>query len=188
MWKPRIKNAVVAVAVGLAVTGCGGSETKGDSPTSESTEGSGGDKTIDIGAVESKIETAQKERTPDLEVGEAACPDDVAPKRGASFVCTLDIAGVIAPYEVTVTETSGDDGRFDFKPAKPIISVAEAVGLVRSNVDPAAGEVDVECGNAAVKVLDVGETFTCTITQGTERQSVDLVVKDAEGTIAISSS
>lgn len=184
MHTARLKLPAIVLILGLGFWGCGGGDSKSDSGTG--TKSTGSDKTLDMDAVTAKIEAAQKEKTPDLEVGTATCPDDVAAEKGATFECTIDIAGVTALFRVTVTEASGEAGSFDVKPAKPIIGVAKAVELIRSNLDPSAGDVQIDCGDAAVKVLDVGATFPCTLTSGADTQTVNVLVKDAEGTVSIS--
>jgi hypothetical protein len=142
---------------------------------------------VDITEVENKLVEEQEKVSPDLEVGEASCPDDVDPEEGSTFECTVDVEGVDAPYKVTITsiDEEGGSARFDFEPAKPIIDVSKVVDFIHSQVNESAGDVEVDCGSEAVIVSEVGGTIDCTISDGTTTEDVPIEVKDLEGTVAI---
>ena len=163
----RVTASVALVFVASTMAACGAS-------------------TIDNKSVAKQIVDAQAKKAPDLEVNQGKCPSGIEAKKGAKFKCSVQIAGVKAPYNVTVTKVDGDDVRFDFEPTNPIVSTsitesyvttqAEAEGIVGASVD---------CGDEEVIIQEVGSTFPCTLALGEESQDVTIEIKDKEGTIAI---
>ena len=111
-----------------------------------------------------------------------SCPEkfDVSP--GASFECTVEIEGVRAPYTVRSTAD-----RFEAGPAKPIIGTAKLEGLIKGKLSPGAANAQVDCGPAPVRVTEVGATFPCTVSDGSDTQTVKVLVKDVMGTVLLQS-
>jgi hypothetical protein len=141
---------------------------------------------VDLEEVEAKLVDLQEETSPNLAVGEAACPDDLDEiNEGDTFECTVTIEGVEAPYAVTLTDEQEDSdvGSFDFKPAKPIIDVSLVVDFVRSRLNERSQGAEVDCGDAAVIVTEVGGTFDCTVSDSRGSETVSMVVKNIDGDV-----
>lgn len=167
MTAKRVMASVALVFVASTLAACGAS-------------------TIDDKSVAKQIVDAQAKKAPDLKVDAGKCPSDIEAKKGAKFKCTVNVAGVKAPYNVTVTKIDGDDVLFDFEPAKPIISTAIAESYVTSQAEAdGINGATVDCGDEEVIVQDAKTTFTCTLALGAEQQDVEIEIQDQEGTIAI---
>ncbi len=69
--------------------------------------------------------------------------------------CSVTIAGVEAPYAVTVTSVEDGHAKFHIEPAKAIISVDAAVGFIQDQAEQQGlADVTVECGDEAIIVQD----------------------------------
>lgn len=150
---------------------------------SVSTSGGGGEGP-DLGELEAKLVELQEEKAPNLSVEGAECPDEVDLHEGSQFECTVTIEGVEAPYSVTLEEDDpeGDSGSFHIEPAAAIIDVS----IVENFLEEQPGDpTDVSCGAEAVIVGDVGDTFDCTVDAFGEQQTVQMIIKDLDGTVAI---
>jgi Domain of unknown function (DUF4333) len=142
----------------------------------------------DAGAVAKQVQKAQEEAAPDLDVTDATCPDDADVKKGATMECSVTIEGVKAPYAVTFTSVEDGDAKFDLAPAQAIVSVEKTVAAIQKQVDAQGlGDVDIDCGDAAVIVEDPKTSFTCTLTQGDQTQDVTVEIEDLDGNVNISS-
>lgn len=174
----RTPVAVVAAAI-LSCTALAGCHVRVEA-------GSDADSGPDLAELEAKLVSLQEEKSPDLDVGEASCPDEVDLTQGSTFECTVEIEGVEAPYSVTLTkdDPEGNSGSFDIKPAKAIIDGSIVADFIRDQVDAGSG-VEIECGDERVIIADVGETFDCTISNGQQSQTVTMVVKDLDGTVGV---
>lgn len=163
----RVTASVALVLVASTMAACGAS-------------------TIDDASVVKQIVSAQKKNAPDLKVDGGKCPSDIEAKKGAKFKCSVNVAGVKASYDVTVTKIDGDDILFDFEPTNPIISTAITETYVSGQAE-AEGIVgaDVDCGEEEVIVQKAGSTFPCTLSLGGESQEVTIEIQDQDGTIAI---
>jgi hypothetical protein len=139
----------------------------------------------DLSEVEQKLVEEQKKVTPDLEVGGASCPDEVEVEEGAKFECTVEIEGVEAPYSVTLTDVNEEEERVNFhsEPAKPIIDMSLVTEFVRGNLNEQSQGANVDCGDEAVLVSEVGGTIECTVSDETGSETVSLVVKNLQGDI-----
>ena len=166
----------VAVAVVVALVALGG--------CSVSVGSSGG---VNTDEVEQQLVDAQKQASPDLDVGRAVCPSDVKPEIGSTFECVITVAGVEAPYAVTLTgiDENEERGQFDLRPAKAILATDKVVEFLRGQLDESSTGARVDCGAAKVKVLDVGGTFDCTVSEAGGSQTVILRAEDTEGTVVI---
>lgn len=163
----RIIAGISLVLVASTLAACGGS-------------------TIDDKSVAKQIVEAQKKVTPDLKVNKGKCPSDIEAKKGAKFKCTVNVAGVKAPYNVKVTSIKGDDVVFDFEPAKAIIGAEITQGFIEQQAAAQGFEgATADCGEDAVIVSDPKDTFKCTLSLGTDQTEVEILVKDIEGNIEI---
>ncbi|MDQ3914405.1 MAG: DUF4333 domain-containing protein [Actinomycetota bacterium] len=141
---------------------------------------------LDLSEVEANLVAEQEEASPGLEVGGATCPEEVEVEEGTTFECTVEIEGVDAPYTVTLTNVDEDEESVDFnsKPAKPIIDVSLVTEFVRSRLNEQSRGADVDCGDAAVLVTEVGSTIECTVSDERGSETAVLVVKNVEGDVA----
>ena len=172
----RVALGAALVPLLLAVGACSGSVSVGT------------DKNYDADKVAEQVQQAQQKVTPDLDVTDATCPDDVDLKKGTDFECTVSIAGVEAPYTVTITEVGDSSAHYDIAPAKAIISVDAAVGFLQDQADQQGlTGVTIECGDAEIIVQDPQTTFPCTLTNGGQVQDIVLLIKDLDGTVSIDS-
>lgn len=139
----------------------------------------------DLAEVEEKLVEEQKKASPNLEVGEATCPEEVEVEEGAEFECTVELEGVDAPYSVTLTNVNEDEEtvRFDSKPAQPIIDVSAVTEFLRGNLNAQSQDAEVDCGDEAVIVTDVGATIECTVSDERGSETVPIVVKNLEGDV-----
>lgn len=139
----------------------------------------------DLGEVEDKLVEEQKKVSPHLEVGEATCPDEVEVEEGAEFECTVEIEGVEAAYVVTLTDVNEDEERVNFhsEPARPIIDVSAVTEFLRGNLNEQSQDAEVDCGDEAVVVTDVGATIDCTVSDERGSETVSLVVKNLQGDV-----
>ena len=106
----------------------------------------------DAETVESYLKDSQEGKVRGLALGDAVCPEDVELTEGVTFRCTLEIAGVKAPYTVRLTNVDADKIRINLEPAKALIATAAVVDLVRSGLKPrvsGAGVDHVREGRAA---------------------------------------
>lgn len=156
----------------VALTACSGEVSVG---------GSG----YDADDVAAEIQKAQEEKTPDLEVADASCPDD-EPEEGSTIECTISIDGVEAPYDVTFTSVDDDGAEFDIAPARAIISVTTTAQAIAAEFEEQGyPDVTVDCGEAGVVVDDPGGTFTCEVTDPAEGAiTATVTIEDLQGNIS----
>ena len=168
MAMQKIRAALVAVILGSLLVAC--------------SEGG-----VDFSELEDRLVEEQKAKSPNLEVGEATCPEDVDVENGTTFQCSVVVEGVDAPYAITMSEVDEDaeNAHFDIKPAKPIIDVSKVVAFLESQLTPDRAGATVDCGNEAVIVAEVGGTIDCTVSDGAESEEVSVLVKDLQGTITL---
>lgn len=118
----------------------------------------------------------------DLPVSTVRCPDDVELQKGSRFRCTVRIGG--RPLGVTVTQRSAD-GDLRVVPDAAVLRTprveADAARRMASQFDRPS--VTVECGPPAVRVLAPRSTFTCTASDGTDRQVLTIRVRDVNGSL-----
>lgn len=155
---------------------------------SSSTDSEGADRAAYLPkSVAADVRAAQQKTAPDLKVDRASCPPKVELKKGTSFLCTVRVAGVSAPYRVSITSLSAAKASYHYKPAKAIVSVAVTQRFLRQQVEAQGFKgVTISCGKAAVVVQEPGTTFPCTLAMGGQTQTVNILIKNLGGTIAIS--
>jgi hypothetical protein len=135
--------------------------------------------------VADRIQEAQEEATPDLDVSDATCPDD-EPEEGATIECTVAIDGVEAPYTVTFTSVDDDGAKFDIAPARAIVSTEKTVDAIAGEFEKQGFPgVEVDCGEKAVIVDDPGSVFTCDVSQeGSPPVKATVTIEDLDGNIS----
>lgn len=133
------------------------------------------------------VADAQREVSPDLEVENGTCPDEVdIEEKGDTFECTVLIEGIEAPYTVTVDAVTDDDVELLYEPAKAIVSTELAVQFLTEEAAAQGLEGAVaECGETLVVVQDPGTTFPCTLSIGADVQELEMMIDDLQGTISI---
>jgi hypothetical protein len=148
----------------------------------------GSDNGYDADKIAAEVQKAQEKVTPDLEVSDPTCPDDADLKKGTVIDCSVTIAGVEAPYAVTVTSAEDGHAKFHIDPAKAIISVDAAVGFIEDQAEQQGlTGVTAECGDEAIIVQDPQTTFPCTLTNGQHVQDISLLIDDLDGTVSFDS-
>jgi Domain of unknown function (DUF4333) len=144
--------------------------------------------TVDQAHVSASLTRWLKERFPDTRVGSIACPSEVQLTAGRSFECTADMDGAELPITVTLTHVDSDKGEYDvsFEPAKALIDTDKAVEELQANlpdeviVELASATVD--CGTPRVRVVEVGGSIECTVSNGDVRHVMRVVIEDVAGT------
>jgi len=172
---------VSTAVVGMALLGaCGGSTTDSATDSSDTTATTVSAKDQrNRRQVEQFVLDLQKKGSPELNVANPSCPEKID-VTGTSFECTVEIEGLRAPYTVRFPTSE----RIDAAPAKPIIGTAKLVDLIKGKLSPSSASAKVDCGAAPVRVTEVGATFPCTVSDGSDTQTVKVQVKDLMGTVA----
>jgi hypothetical protein len=144
--------------------------------------------TVDQAHVSASLTRWLKDRYPDVRVGSIACPSEVRLTAGRSFECTADMDGAELPITVTLTHVDSDKGEYDvsFEPAKALIDTDKAVEELQSSmpfgVTVELASATVDCGTPRVRVVEVGGTIECTVSNGDTRHVVRVVIEDVAGT------
>ena len=177
----RTRIALVLALGACLLAGCGGGGSFSVSY--------GGKKSANTAEVKAQLLQAQRAKTPNLQVGDAACPSSVPLQNGERFTCTVLLEGVQAPYAVTLYDVNQDTGsaHFRLQPAKPIIDVTKIVAFIHKQLQTTAPAAKVDCGAAKVQVVAVGAAISCTVTDGANTTKVQAVVKDLDGTVTLRS-
>ena len=159
----------------LAASGCSGDGDGGDGggATASTTP-----KVVDTREVENTLVATQKRATPDLDVRDPACPARVEVSEGATFACTIAVEGVIVPYSVTLADVATRI-RYNIRPAKAILLLSKLADALRAQVPDAT----VDCGPERIKVLDVGATLDCRLSNRTTARTVTFRVDDVDGNV-----
>lgn len=140
--------------------------------------------TVDAGDVERRVESAQKEKSPDVEVGKATCPSDLKAKTGSSVRCTIPVGEATAPYDVTVTSVESGTARYSIRVASPLLDLRKLEGNLAQQ---AGAGVTADCrkGGPRIVVSSIGAMLTCTLSDGSQTQDITVAVKDLDGTVTI---
>jgi len=140
----------------------------------------------DAETIEQYLKESQQGKVRGLPIGEARCPDDVELTEGVTFRCTLEIAGVAAPYRVRLTDVEADEVQVNVEPAKALIATAVVVDLVRSSLnDRFRDEADVSCGDEQMLVADPGTRIGCIVEVDGERRQAVARVASKDGRIVL---
>lgn len=140
----------------------------------------------DAETVESYLKDSQEGKVRGLALGDAVCPEDVELTEGVTFRCTLEIAGVKAPYTVRLTNVDADKIRINLEPAKALIATAAVVDLVRSGLKPEyREEALITCGKDELLVADPGTKIGCIVEIDGERQQAVARVENKDGRVVL---
>jgi hypothetical protein len=161
------------MAAGLVAAGCGAGVTADQVQR------------VDTAEVELLLVQKQKERSPNLRVGQAACPGDVRALAGESFECTLEIEGTPVRFRVKLTEIVGREARYEIRPTKPIVDVVGLAAFLRSRLEEDWRAAAIDCGRFKVRVVDIGSSLDCLISNGREIRVVEAVVEDLDGSVTL---
>jgi len=145
----------------------------------------GGSHTVDQAKMADTISRRLREQMPDVRVGSVACPKGIKLANGVTFHCTADVEGAQLPITVTLSQVNTDTGEYvsNFKQAKALIDTDKAVKEIQSRLPVEAANATVDCATPRVRVVEVGGTVECTISNGSKRHVVRAVVDDVDGTI-----
>ena len=145
-----------------------------------------GGNAYDQAKVEKFLAQSQEGKVRGLKLGKATCPKDVKLTEGVTFRCTLLIAGVAAPYKVTLTNVKADKVTITGEPAKALISTQAAVDFVTGQLNASAAKrAKVRCSKAGEQVIIAapGTQIGCIVAiDGKQLQAV-LVVDDTKGSV-----
>jgi hypothetical protein len=115
-------------------------------------------------------------------VRQVVCPEEIALGEGVEVRCRAELAEGLGSLQAVVTQID-DEGTVVVAPDAVVVVVAEVEDelgdLLRRELDRTAR---VECGRRDHRLVDVGATFPCRVTDGDERRSVDVTVEDGAGT------
>lgn len=140
----------------------------------------------DAGKIESYLKDSQEGKVRGLELGEASCPEDVELTEGVTFRCTLEIAGVKAPYTVKLTNVDADEVQINLEPAKALIATAVVADLVHKGLkEQYRDQATIDCGKDQLLVADVGTKIGCIVEIDGKRQQAIARVKDKDGTVVL---
>lgn len=140
--------------------------------------------TYDAEEIAAKVVAEQEKVTPDLEVADGTCEEDVPLEVDEVIGCTVSIAGVEAPYDVTVTSLEEERANYRIEPAKAVISVEAVKGALTAELEKqGVTGAEVDCGEDAIRVEDPGTTFTCTMSLGGRSREATITVQDLQGNI-----
>jgi hypothetical protein len=145
----------------------------------------GGSDTVDPARMAAAAAKGLREPFPDLRVGAVSCPKGVKLAEGATFQCTADVAGAQLPITVTLSHvnTGSGDYDYDFHLDKALIDIDKAVKQIESSLPTQAANATVDCGKPRVRVVEVGGTIECTISEGGQSQVIHVVVENVDGTV-----
>jgi hypothetical protein len=141
--------------------------------------------TVDPAGMADAISKRLQEEMPDAHVGSVTCPKGVKLAKGVTFQCTADLAGTKLPVAVTLGRVNTDTGSYDYKFqwTKAVIDTDKLVKGIQSRLPVEAANATVDCGTPRTRVVEVGGTIECTISNGSKRQVVPAVVEKVDGTV-----
>jgi len=135
--------------------------------------------------VELQLILKAKERSPRLTVGQATCPPDVTARTGESFECSVEIEGRPARYRVTIAEILGNQAQYEFRPLQAIIDLSTVTDFLRSRLDERWRTAAIDCGQAKLRLADIGATIECTVFDGASTRYIQAVVEDRDGAVSL---
>lgn len=131
--------------------------------------------------VQAYLERQVARTMPGLTVGAATCPARLPTRRGATVTCTVVVERTALDYEVQ--RLVGD--RFEARPARPVLVVADVATAVRAQLGAQAAQV--RCGTRRVAQPATGQPLPCQVSgAGVTRTVVARVA--ADGTLKITDS
>jgi hypothetical protein len=163
--------AVVVLGAG-ATAGCGAGS------------GATGTPKVDAKQVEGLLVERQRERDPALRASSATCPSGVEARQGESFRCSVMVEGQSAQFTVTISEVLGTTAHYDIQPIYAIVDVQQVSDFLRSRLELDWRSAQIDCGQARVRIVDVGTAIACNVSNGATTRHVDAVVEDLDGTVS----
>ncbi len=140
----------------------------------------------DAGKVESYLKDSQEGKVRGLALGEAVCPEDVELTEGVTFRCTLEIAGVQAPYTVRLTNVDADEVQINLEPAKALIATTVVADLVRKGLKAQyRDQATINCGKDDLLVADPGTKIGCIVEIDGEQQQAVARVENKDGKVVL---
>jgi hypothetical protein len=167
--------AVVAAFAALVIFGAGCGTASNANPI----------RRVDQSQVELQLVLRAKERLSRLTIGKARCPADVAARVGETFECSVDVEGQRARYNVTISEILGNEAQYDFRPAQAIVEPSAVADFIKNRLDEHWKTARIDCGQAKVRLADVGATIDCTVFDGVATRYIQAVVEDRDGTVTL---
>lgn len=171
-WLDRLATVLPLLLAAAFVSGCSAKVTIGDAASDM----------VDPVSIQDAI-TRRLPGTPNARLGSVVCPKGVKLTEGVTFECTADFEGAKVPIAVTLSHVNTDSGSFDydFKFAKALIDTDKAVKEIGSILPVELANATVDCGTPRLRVLEVGGTFDCTISQSGKRLAVRGTVENVNG-------
>ncbi len=142
----------------------------------------GGSHTVDSAKMADAVRRQLQEKNPDLRVGSTVCPKGVKLAEGVTFQCTADLAGARLPVTVTLSHVNTDQEEYDYDLKWPdtITLTDEGIKLIESRLQDQAPNAKVECATPPVRVVQVGGSLECTVSESGKRQVVRAVIDDVD--------
>lgn len=137
-----------------------------------------GTTTLDAAKTESTITKAVKNQV-GANVKAVTCPKDRAAQRGAKFPCRV-IGSDGSRGDALVTQQDGDG---KLRISAPFLHVREIENLIAKELSTKRDDAVVKVRCPEIVVAAAGGAFVCQSTQGTGTTSIDVVQKDAKGSI-----
>ncbi len=160
------RRALVGLAAGVTLVACGASVGGQDRVAFSQVE------------VQAYLEREVARTMPGLIVGAATCPTRLPQLSGATATCTVVVEQVPLDYEVQRLV----GGRFEVRPARPVVVIADVAAAVQAKLGGEAAQV--RCGNARVAQPPIGQPLRCRVSGlGVARTVVVRVA--ADGTLKI---
>lgn len=156
---------LLTVALAVIATGCKVSIGGGDAKS----------------GVEEAITEKAAEQLVGFDVTGTNCPEDASTDEGSTFECTVKVNG----QDLTV-EVVGEGGtRFSFDQKDAILDLAKAEETFTKQFSEQLGSaVTVSCDPPQIRVIPVGGTVNCTVTDGNGTTAVvEMTVQDADGNV-----
>ncbi len=137
---------------------------------------------LDQAEAETAVEAATAEVVP-VEVAAASCPADVPRAEGERFRCTVELVAV-GSMPVAVRQLD-DAGRLEVEPLAVVLADAEVAAQLKAELRTRfERSFLVDCGDAAHRVWEPGDTFACRARDADSRRSVEVTVLDPAGTLS----
>ena len=129
-------------------------------------------------SVEAYLRTEVARTNPGLDVTDARCATPLPARTGATGPCQVTVAGVVLDYDLQ--RLAG--GRFEVRPSRPVVVVADVRTAIQERLGDQATGVD--CGTAPVWQPQAGQVLRCAVTGGPKPRSVVATV-DPDGSLHV---
>lgn len=142
---------------------------------------------MDAEQVEAVIATELEPHLEPEPIDSVDCPGKVPVEVGAEFTCVVRTADT--DFDVEVTQQD-DTGEIEFAPRDAVIVTAAIEADLDTRLHEAYDQpgdildIAVDCDEPRVRVLEVGDTFDCTVTAADSEFVERVSVVDTEGTVS----